>query len=67
VALEQRLQGGLETELVERGGPQLGDDRAQVCDLLLDLLERLVGCLGERLGVARRRAAESSTRSPPRA
>ena len=41
VAVEQRLDRRPQPELVERGRAQLGDDRAQVLDLALDVLHRL--------------------------
>ena len=41
-ALDQRIQSGPESELVERRGTQLGDQRPQVRDLLAELLDRAV-------------------------
>ena len=66
VAVEQRLDRGAQPELVQRGGPQLGDDRAQVRDLPLDVLDGLAHRCCARCRSSPRRAEESSTRSPPR-
>src|SRR5436190_10576238 len=51
-AVDQRLDGGLDPEIVEGGRPQLGDQRAQVRDLELDLPDRCVDRLPERFLVA---------------
>ena len=41
VAVEQRLDRGAQTQLVQSGRPQLGDDRAQISDLALDVRHSL--------------------------
>ncbi len=49
--LRQSLEGGLQADRVERGGPELGDQPAQLHDLVVDLLDgRLAGLL-ERTGL----------------
>ena len=52
MTVHQRLDRGAQAELVERGGTQLGDDRAQVLDLPLDVADGLAIAAWSALGVA---------------
>ncbi len=49
----ERLERALRSELVERRGPEVGDERAEVADLLLEPLDRVADGGLERAGAAR--------------
>src|SRR5215212_5590709 len=51
-ALHERLHRRLRPELVERGGAQVGDDRAQLVDALAEALDGVVHSIRQALGVA---------------
>ncbi len=54
-AFGERLDRGLRAELVQRRGTQVGDQRAEVGDALLELLDRLAVGVPQRLGALRAR------------
>ena len=54
-AFGERFDRCLRAELVERRGAQVGDQRAEVGDVLLELLHRLAVGVPERLGALRAR------------
>ncbi len=52
MAIEQRLDRDFQPELVQRRGTQLGDDRPQVLDLTLDVLDRIAHRLLMQVGLS---------------